>query len=45
MNRSLTMTGTSRVTVTRWLTKMRKLGALIVVDGTVYIEDANLISR
>ncbi|WP_061025563.1 Crp/Fnr family transcriptional regulator [Bradyrhizobium sp. CCH5-F6] len=40
-----TMTGTSRVTVTRWLTKMRKLGALMVVDGTVYIKDANLIPR
>lgn len=40
-----TMTGTSRVTVTRWLTKMRKLGALMLVDGTVYIKDATRIPR
>ncbi len=40
-----TMTGTSRVTVTRWLIKLRKLGALMMVDGTVYIKDAALIPR
>jgi CRP-like cAMP-binding protein len=40
-----TMTGTSRVTVTRWLTKMRKLGALKLVGGTVYIQDVDLIPR
>jgi CRP-like cAMP-binding protein len=40
-----TMTGTSRVTVTRWMTKMRKLGALEISGGTAYIKNAELIPR